>query len=83
VLLEFLDSVSATGDTAVLADSDFVRRLLGFLKEERCSFLSFCLACLSLEVLRCCWLEVDLARLRLLCKSEFLEVGTDEFLEEE
>lgn len=37
-LLEFLVLDIAGGDVMVLADSDFVRRLLGFLEEERRSF---------------------------------------------
>lgn len=42
VPLELLDSVCVTGDVNVLlADSDLVRRLLGFFEEERSSFLSF------------------------------------------
>lgn len=37
-LLEFLVLDTAGGDAVILADSDFVRRLLGFLEEERRSF---------------------------------------------
>jgi len=51
VPLELLDSVIVAGDVTVLADSDLVRRLLGFFEEERSSFLSFCLR-FSVELLR-------------------------------
>jgi len=51
VPLELLDSVTVTGDVTVLADSDFVRRLLGFFEEERSSFLSLRF---STELLRFC-----------------------------
>lgn len=37
-LLEFLVLDTAGGDVMVLEDSDLVRRLLGFLEEERRSF---------------------------------------------
>lgn len=52
VPLERLDSVTAIGEVTVLADSDLVRRLLGFFEEERSSFLSFCLPRFSVELLR-------------------------------
>jgi len=37
----------------------------------------------SFELLRCFWLEVDLARLRLILESVFLVRGADESLEED
>lgn len=37
----------------------------------------------SFELLRCFWLEVDLARLRLILESVFLIRGADESLEED
>lgn len=37
----------------------------------------------SFELLRCFWLEVDLARLRLILESVFLVTGADEGLEED
>jgi len=52
VLLERLDSVTVIGEVTALADSDLVRRLLGFFEEERSSFLSFCLLRFSVELLR-------------------------------